>query len=436
MLPSLSIKDALFTLLVKVAVAGAIAAILLRSSSFKKLLTKEQRDFEEKANFVLFLGSAYALGVLTRILLRYRATDLSLEGPMVVGLLGGRVAGLFAGAMISLPAFFNGELLALPMGVLYGFVGGLLRESCRDKEQIWTFGPFLFLNIPSWFRRFFREGRANWQILPILSVVVLELLRIAVGRAFPTKLFYLDSHQPVIFTLILLTSIITVALPLKIWNNTRMEMKIEDQERLLMKARMDALTSQINPHFLFNTLNAASSLIRIDPDTARVVLLKLSNILRRLLRKQESFVPLREELAFMDDYLDIEVIRFGRDKLEIVKEIDEQTLDAIVPSMILQPIIENSIKHGLSPRLEGGVIRIRTSRANGCVVIEIDDNGVGIPPERIGEVYNSGIGISNVNERLKVLYGHDYQLKIESREGKGTYIRIEVPELVAAYREP
>ena len=96
-------------------------------------------------------------------------------------------------------------------------------------------------------------------------------------------------------------------MPVKIWNNTRIEMNLEQNQQLLLKARMDALTSQINPHFLFNTLNAVASLIRFDPDMARVVVMKLSNILRRLLRKHETFVPLRDELDFIDDYLDIEV---------------------------------------------------------------------------------------------------------------------------------
>ena len=105
-----------------------------------------------------------------------------------------------------------------------------------------------------------------------------------------------------------------------------------------MQARMDALISQINPHFLFNTLNTVSSLIRFDPDTARTVLLKLANILRRRLKSQMHFVPLNQELEFIDDYLDIEVVRFGRDKLHICKEIEPETLGLMVPSMILQPL--------------------------------------------------------------------------------------------------
>ena len=117
-----------------------------------------------------------------------------------------------------------------------------------------------------------------------------------------------------------------------------------------MQARMEALQSQINPHFLFNTLNSVSSLVRFDPDTARELIVKLANILRRLLRKTDAFVPLSEEIQFIDDYLDIEVVRFGHDKLKVIKELDPLSLDMMVPSMLLQPLVENSIKHGLEPK--------------------------------------------------------------------------------------
>jgi len=209
-------------------------------------------------------------------------------------------------------------------------------------------------------------------------------------------------------------------------------MNLEQNQQLLLKARMDALTSQINPHFLFNTLNTVSSLIRFDPDMARGVVLKLSNILRRLLRKTETFVPLRDELEFIDDYLDIEVIRFGRDKLQIFKQVDPATLDTFVPSMLLQPMVENSIKHGLAPRLEGGQIHIRTHHLDGRLSIEVADNGMGISAERLAEVYGGGIGISNVHERLRLLYGDQFKMDIRSEEGQGTQIHIEIPALVTA----
>jgi two-component system LytT family sensor kinase len=187
---------------------------------------------------------------------------------------------------------------------------------------------------------------------------------------------------------------------------------------------------------LFNTLNTVSSLIRFDPDLARGVVLKLSNILRRLLRKHETYVPLREELEFIDDYLDIEVARFGRDNLEIIKHVDEQTLDIFVPSMLLQPIVENSLKHGLALKLAGGQISIRTSTQASRLVIEVEDNGAGITEDRLPRVYDEGIGLSNVHERLRVLYGGDFRMDISSREGKGTIIHIEVPELVSTATSP
>jgi len=158
------------------------------------------------------------------------------------------------------------------------------------------------------------------------------------------------------FVAVYAATLFAVVLPLKIWNNTRNENKLEQQQSLLMQARLQALTSQINPHFLFNTLNSVSSLIRINPEHARLMVLKLSRILRRLLRKHDNFSPLRDELDFIEDYLAIEVARFG-EKLRFEKEIDPESQDILVPSMLLQPLIENCIKHGLSNKVEGGTSR-------------------------------------------------------------------------------
>jgi two-component system LytT family sensor kinase len=221
----------------------------------------------------------------------------------------------------------------------------------------------------------------------------------------------------------------------RIWNTTRMERKLEDQDRLLMQARVDALISQINPHFLFNTLNTVSSLIRFDPDTARDVVLNLSNILRRRLRVQAHFLPLQQELDFIDDYLSIEIVRFGSDKLRVQKEIDPETYEMQIPSMILQPMVENSIRHGIGPKVEGGTIILRAARQDGRLVLEVSDNGIGISPERQREVFESGIGIRNVRDPLKMLYGGDFSLRVESRPGQGTSIRFELPELITTAAE-
>jgi two-component system LytT family sensor kinase len=236
---------------------------------------------------------------------------------------------------------------------------------------------------------------------------------------------------------IYLTVVMVVGTELKIFNSVRIQIKLEEQERLLLQARMAALQNQINPHFLFNTLNSISSLVRFDPDTAREMILKLATILRRLLHSNDSFIALREEVEFIDNYLDIEVVRFGRDKLKVIKDLDPASLEAMVPSMLLQPLVENCIKHGLSPKVEGGSITLRSRVIKSRLVVEVEDDGVGMDSRHelmrehgnADDLAGMGIGMANVAERLKVLYGDTARMMIESREGGGTLIRLRLPIL-------
>jgi two-component system, LytTR family, sensor kinase len=431
------IRELLFTLLLKVGVASSIAALLARWNAFRRVLFTEQRDSDQKLKLMLFMTPPLIVGVTLRLAFpAYRFADLSLEGAFLMGLLGGRVVGPIGGAIITIPALMGHEWLAMPAASAAGLLGGLIRQLIPNREDLWSFGPFTFLNIPKAIMRMARDAEVMWEMLPLLTCVGLELGRVALVMATKPKwLFAIDPHWNWVLCIVVLGALMSVAAPLKIWNNTRIEMNLERHQQLLLRARMDALSSQINPHFLFNTLNTVSALIRIDPDSARGVVLKLSNILRRLLRKHETFVPLREELSFIDDYLDIEVARFGRDNLDIVKEIGADTLEIFIPSMLLQPVVENSLRHGLAPKLEGGKIHLRTSNRDGRLHIEIQDNGVGISEEKMPDVYVEGIGLSNVRERLHVLYGDDFRLDIESHEGQGTIIHIDVPELVPVIPE-
>src|SRR6202166_2464238 len=430
--------DLLLTLLLHVGAAASICAWLARSATFRKVLFTELRDTDQKLKLMLFVTPPLLFGVFLRILGQpYRAADLMLEGSFLLGLLGGRVVGPLGGSIISLPAFAHHEWLSMPVAAAAGLVGGLIRQTLPNTEEIWRLWPYTFLSTPRWLVRVIRRKKVTWEMLPLGSIIVLELARQALGHATKIRwLFYLDAGKSWGLALVLLATVMAVAVPMKIWSNTRLEMNLEQHRQLLLKARMDALTAQINPHFLFNTLNTVSSLIRYDPDTARGVVIKLSNILRRLLRKHETFVPLQEELDFIDDYLDIEVARFGRDNLVIHKQIDENTLDSFVPSMLLQPIVENALKHGLAAKLGGRELTIRTELQDRRLIIAIDDNGVGIPKERMAQVFEDGIGISNVHERLRVLYGADFRMDISSREGEGTRIQIEIPELVPTRTEP
>jgi two-component system LytT family sensor kinase len=150
-------------------------------------------------------------------------------------------------------------------------------------------------------------------------------------------------------------------------------------------------------------------------------------------------VPLREEVEFIDNYLDIEVVRFGHDKLRVVKDLAPESLDVMVPSMLLQPLVENSIKHGLSSKVEGGSIYLRSRLSDSGLVIEVEDDGVGMAATQLmesGATRGVGIGMANISERLQVLYGDTARMTIDSNEGKGTLVRIRLPLLQSAGAVP
>jgi len=276
--------------------------------------------------------------------------------------------------------------------------------------------------------RLVRRLQIDWVVLLLAAPIGLEIIAQAIGHKWPAKLFILPAHSPGTWLAVLMATVLSVAIPIKIWNSARIEHRLQEQEKLLMESRLDALASQINPHFLFNTLASVSALIRSEPEKARTLIVKLSGLLRRLLNSQEHFVTLREELDAIDEYLDIESIRFGP-QLRIEKDIDPATLNLIVPSMLLQPLVENSIKHGLSQKLGEGRITIRSQRNGNHAIIDVIDNGAGIASADTNRIKGTGIGLRNVNERLRVIYGANYQLQLDSVPGEGTCARIVLPEV-------
>ncbi len=312
--------------------------------------------------------------------------------------------------------------MRFPFAVGCGFAGGGLREIC-PKEAIWHFSPLFFTDLHRKVWRLVSRFQIEWVVILLAAPIALEILRQFLGARFnhvdQTRLFYLAAAaDPWLYGLVILTTVLCVAIPIKIWNSARIEHRLQEQEKLLMAARVEALASQINPHFLFNTLTSISSLIRSQPETARMLIVKLSGLLRRLLRSQEHFVTLRQELEAIDEYLDIEAVRFGS-KLRIEKAIAADTLDIVIPSMLLQPLVENSIKHGLAPKVGEGRITIRSVLQNGHAIIDVIDDGVGVKPAEADRVKTgSGIGLRNVNERLKVIYGANYQLQLDSVPGR------------------
>jgi two-component system LytT family sensor kinase len=423
----------LITLLVKLGVSAAVASALARSRTFQQLLfteTKgERRGIRQTAVLMAFFLVPLTLGVWARTTVpNFLAADISFETVILLGLLMGPVEAMVGGVVLSIPAMVHHEYLSLPFNAVLGFAAGVLGQAV-EKEEVWDFTPFIDLSLYRWVRRNLRKPRIDRQILMLLLIVLFEIAHEWVARMYPRRLFALLSNEWGLQVLVWFCAPMVVGIALKVWNALRIELKLEEQKRLLLEARFDALQRQINPHFLFNTLNSIASLVRIKPELAREMIVKLANILRALLKDHDSFVPLADELKFTDDYLDIEVVRFGADKLRVEKDIDPRTLQVQVPSILLQPLIENSIKHGLEPRIHGGTITLRSRLQGDRVLIEVADDGVGITagPQNALRRTGAGIGMKNVRERLEVLYGTQARFTVVSNPGRGTLVAIEIP---------
>ena len=417
------------TLLVKLGVVASVASILARVVTFRRLFFAEHRTPRQTLALVAFFVVPLTLGVWVRFWVpNFLAADISFETVVLLGLLLGPSWAMLGGVVLSGPAVVHHEYLALPFNAALGLAAGILGRFV-EPEEVWSFTPFIDLSLYRWVRRSLRQPRIDRQILLLFLIAVMEMLRDWVHREYPHRLFALLASQPWVQVFVWLSAPIDVGIALKVWSTLRLEMKLEEQKRLLLEARLDALQRQINPHFLFNTLNSIASLVRMKPEMARVMTVKLANILRALLKDHDTYVPLRDELSFTDDYLDIEVVRFGPEKLRVEKEIDPRTLDVLVPSILLQPLIENSIKHGLEPRLNGGTVTLRSRLEGDRVLIEVADDGVGMGnrPATALKRTGAGIGMKNVQERLEVLYGNQARFAVVSNPGRGTLVSIEIP---------
>jgi len=433
----------LIHLLIKLGVAAAVSSTLVRSLEFKSLLFREERTLRQKIYLVLWFGLPIMVGVWIRTVQEnFLGGDLNFETTILLGMVGGRLTGSLGGVLMGFPALLHHEWATLPFLLLCGFISGQFRTMALDKDDIWSFTPFIDQSIFRLIRRNLPRPRLfDWQIIFFTTVIGLRFVQTELfGYLHPGAIFALESPDNWwVESAIYAASMMAIGIELKIFNSVRIQIKLEEQERLLLHARMEALQNQINPHFLFNTLNSISSLVRFDPDMAREMIFKLATILRRLLSSGEAFAPLREEFEFIDNYLDIEVVRFGRDKLRVVKEFDPASLDVVVPSMLLQPLVENSIKHGLGPKVEGGSIFLRSRVNDSRLIIEVEDDGVGMGGAQLEESSSwagMGIGMANISERLQVLYGDTARMTIDSHEGKGTLIRIRLPLVEAASSVP
>jgi two-component system LytT family sensor kinase len=298
--------------------------------------------------------------------------------------------------------------------------GAILPTTLADWYTCGMFTPFFYWMV----RRFPIRGERWWARLPIHlgASAVVVLLKVSIFTPIFNALNP-DTHRT--FTMVLFGGF--YADMLAYWASVgvihAIEYYRESRERQIEATRLalENLRAQLQPHFLFNTLQSISTLIHRDQPAADRVLTDLSDLLRLSLRSTASQeVPLREELGFLDRYLDIMRVRFG-DRLVIAVEVDPAVREALVPSLVLQPIVENAITHGMADRPDIGHVRVQATRTAGSLLLEVSDDGPGItsgPP-------TNGIGLANTRERIARLYGKPAH--VETLVNGGFTVRIEIP---------
>jgi two-component system LytT family sensor kinase len=351
--------------------------------------------------------------------------------------------------------------VATALGFFSAFAAFYFLSTFTDMRA--GFGLLLTLNLGYWYTwacltpailsltRRFPFDRASWKLsIPVhvagvlvatsLHVVLAVALRVLTYYAFGESLdTWLHEAQEMLilnfdWEMMTYWTIVGVGTALRYLHEARArELNAAQLETRLVEARLHTLQRQMQPHFLFNTLNTISALMHRDVEAADAMIARLSDLLRMSLQRvgvQE--VPLKEELDFLSKYLEIEQTRF-RDRLTVVFDVQAETLDALVPNLLLQPLVENAIKHGIGPRPTPGQIAVR-ARINGALLeLDVQDNGVGLSAARLTD-FNRGVGLSNTRSRLDHLYGslHRFEFRQPAEGGLLVCIAIPMAELASA----
>jgi sensor histidine kinase YesM len=290
-------------------------------------------------------------------------------------------------------------------------------------------------------RRYPPEGAQPWRTAAIhlaaalVCSLVYVLLRSLVGvvhsRLLDEPVTFAEVFRPLLvktypFNLLVYGVIITISHALEYYRKYH-ERTVHalELEKHLTEARLQALLRQLQPHFLFNTLNGIASLMHSDVHAADKMLVRLSELLRLTMHHPgQPRTRLREEIAFLEKYLEIERIRF-RDRLTVEFRVAPDTLDREVPSLVLQPLVENAIRHGIEPLTRPGRIEVETrSGPEGTLLLFIRDNGAGQP---LGGFTREGIGLANTRERLRELYGDRHRFELHNHPEGGLEVRLSIP---------
>lgn len=334
------------------------------------------------------------------------------------------------------------------LGLSYALSGGLSSISEGDppnwlRNLVWNLGNFwlwmLLVPLVGWLGR--RTAGRGWprffavHVPAALALAVVQLLLHLVlfwtlcgpGR-MPVHTF--GQYVRMEFAYSYHLAVITYWIVLAVLRGMDSRRRLRDErlrnaqlETQLAQSQLQALRMQLQPHFLFNTLNAISALALADPLQARLMIARLSDFLRLTLEERHApQVPLARELEFLRCYLDIQQVRF-QDRLGTRLEVDDDTLRAAVPNLILQPLVENALRHGLLAKAEPGHLHVVGRRDGDQLVLRVDDDGLGLPPDGASE----GIGLANTRARLAMLFGGDARLDLQRRDGGGTRVELRLP---------
>lgn len=406
------IQYIIFLILIKSSLVMIVSAMLSNFNYFFDRFFATFKPINNRIILAIIFSSTIVVGLILRYTANYHALDFSVPFLFVIGAVLGFLPTLITLTVVSLFIFiFSNEYYY----ILY----------CSFSSLIGSFfySPDIFDNKKI-------KHRAYLGMLPLALIsIILHLY------APPSMMFSLSNRTAEGNLVAVFSDLVSIFLIFFVFEYHYKSIKLMENSFNLNKARLAILSSQINPHFLFNTLNTIASAIRVKPNIARDLVFKLSETLRYVLKTENDFKPLQDEINFISNFVSIENVRFGDQRLNFAFNIDQQCKEFLIPTMILQPIVENAIRHGLVPLTNRrGLLEIfaklLSEDKNEFLEIKIIDNGVGI--EKINDdIFKKGIGLSNVNDRLKLLFGKNAKIEINSIKNQGTKVTLLFPKKVS-----
>lgn len=383
-----------------------IFTYIIFQTDIMKYLVKDEYDKKDKIIMVILFSILSIMGTYFGIYI----TDNSLAnsrpiGAIVAGYLGGPVVGIIVGTISGVHRYALGGFTALACAISTVFEGA----------------------IGGTFRIIFKKHGLS-PVIAGLSAIVAEIVQMIIILIFSNDLnIAIELEKKIAVSMIVINSIGVFLIVMVIKSSKRLVdsqvnlVKLKEANKI---SELKALKAQIEPHFLFNSLNVIAAYCRVDSEKARELILNLSDYFRGTLEIEGDFSTLNKEIMLIKSYVSIEQARFSN-RLEVEFKIDDNLLSVKFPILILQPLVENSIKHGILKKIDGGKVTISIKDENSKAYVEIIDNGVGF--ENADKSVSTGLGLENINNRLKLLYGEDYGLNIFSNS-EGTKVMFYIPK--------